>query len=381
MTTEIEVSSGISKANSSIEDPYFLANSDSPTASLVAVLFSGGNFLRWKKNVLRALGAKNKIGFVDGSILEPDSSDAKFVKWKRCDLMVSSWIYSSMKSNIVDDFQYAENAAELWSELNERFGQSNGPLIYQLMKEIANLKQDNLSILTYYGKIKRLWDEMQNFHSLPTCTCGVLKQCSCNFLKRLLDFDNEEKLMQFLLGLNSGFDTSTTQILTQDPLPTINKAYSMLQQIEKQKEICGTLDLGTKSSAMASQRFSKPSVMPPKLTNSQSKTTWQREKNSRFCDHCKVKGHTIDQCFKLIGYPDWYTAIQGSIKPSGKLGRTGPKMAAHVDSAGEVQDTPFDSPKSSVDPVFLASVCQEVMKAIKASKWLMTHMQIVQVIS
>ncbi|CAO2813742.1 unnamed protein product [Amaranthus hypochondriacus] len=105
-----------------------------------------------------------------------------------------------MKSEIADDFQYAEGAAELWRELNERFGQSNGPLIYQLRKEITNLKQENLSILSYYGKMKRLWDEMQNLHSLSTCTCGVLKQCSYNFLKKLLEFDNEEKLIQFLLG-------------------------------------------------------------------------------------------------------------------------------------------------------------------------------------
>ncbi|CAO2813743.1 unnamed protein product [Amaranthus hypochondriacus] len=82
MTSEIEITSGTSTAHSSIDDPYFLANSDSPTASLVAALFSGGNFLHWKRNVLRALGAKNKIGFVDGSIPEPDPSDAKHVKWK-----------------------------------------------------------------------------------------------------------------------------------------------------------------------------------------------------------------------------------------------------------------------------------------------------------
>lgn len=30
------------------------------------------------------------------------------------------------------------------------------------------------------------------------------------------------------------------------------------------------------------------------------------EKELYHCDHCNMKGHTKDGCFKLIGYPDWF---------------------------------------------------------------------------
>lgn len=43
--------------------------------------------------------------------------------------------------------------------------------------------------------------------------------------------------MQFLLGLNIVLDGAITNILTQDPFPTINCAYAAVQHIEKQKEI------------------------------------------------------------------------------------------------------------------------------------------------
>ena len=64
----------------------------------------------------------------------------------------------------------------------------------------------------------------------------VLK-CSCNFLKQLSDFEAEDKVMQFLLGLNSGYDGAIMNILAMDPLPSINSAYYITQQIEKQKEV------------------------------------------------------------------------------------------------------------------------------------------------
>jgi len=32
----------------------------------------------------------------------------------------------------------------------------------------------------------------------------------------------------------------------------------------------------------------------------------REEKAARYCNHCKRSGRTPDQCFKLIGYPEWY---------------------------------------------------------------------------
>ena len=40
-----------------------------------------------------ALNAKNKVGFIDGSITEPkDSSHPTYSSWKKCNNMVLSWL-------------------------------------------------------------------------------------------------------------------------------------------------------------------------------------------------------------------------------------------------------------------------------------------------
>ncbi|XP_056694809.1 uncharacterized protein [Spinacia oleracea] len=322
--------------NSDNLDPYFIANSDNPTSALVAVVFSGTNFVRWSRNVKRALIAKNKEGFINGEIAKPAINHKDYLKWKRADFMVISWILSSMNHDLADDFGYIDTAVELWRELTERFGQSNGPLIYQLKKEIENLTQQNMTIVSYYGKLKKLWDEMQNLRAFPTCSCGALLQCSCNFMKKVAEFEEEDKMMKFLLGLNGGFENTVTNVLSMDPLPSINRVFSITQQIEKQKEVCHAAveSNAMNSSAMAAQAYRS-------VGSTQGKKDWKdlkKDKMNRQCTHCKGKGHTVDQCFKIIGYPDWYNTIKASKGNSSQGGRIAANAHTNIDFA----DCPLD---------------------------------------
>lgn len=45
------------------------------------------------------------------------------------------------------------------------------------------------------------------------------------------------RLIQFLMGLNEGYSGAKNSILMMDPLPSINHAYSLLIQDEKQREV------------------------------------------------------------------------------------------------------------------------------------------------
>ncbi|XP_021849010.2 uncharacterized protein [Spinacia oleracea] len=304
--------------------------------------------------------------------MKPHVNHKDYPKWKRADFMVVSWILSSMNHDLADDFSYIDNAGDLWCELKERFGQSNGPLIYQLKKEIENLTQQNMTIVTYYGKLKKLWDEMQNLRAFPTCTCGAMIQCSCQFLKKIVEFEEEDKMMKFLLGLNGGFDSTVTNVLSMNPLPNINRVFSITQQTEKQKELsvaaveCNAMI----SSAMATQAYRGGQNQSQKYTSGSGKKDWKeikKEKMNRICNHCKGKGHTADQCFKLIGYPDWYNSIKAS---KGKIS-TGNRLAANVGYTADDTDEPLgniDSENGRVNNEMLNATCQEVMKVMKGKQ-------------
>lgn len=62
---------------------------------------------------------------------------------------------------------------------------------------------------------------------------GPILACGCGITKVMSDFDNDDKLIQFLMGLNDCYDHVRNQILILEPLPSVNKAYSMVLRVQK----------------------------------------------------------------------------------------------------------------------------------------------------
>lgn len=142
-----------------------------------------------------------------------------------------------------------------------------------------------------------------------------------------------------------------------EPVPTINRALFIAQQIEKQKEISCVRDVG-ESSALYAQRFNQgsfgeSSAMAAQRYNQggmgvgtlrfQGKRDWKKEKFNKKCNHRGGKGHTIEQCFKLITYPEWYSAIKLARGTNANNGG-GRNFAAnvHVNSEVAQADSPLD---------------------------------------
>ncbi|KAL0392756.1 UNVERIFIED_CONTAM: hypothetical protein Sradi_2498400 [Sesamum radiatum] len=129
--------------------------------------------------------------------------------------MVVSWLLNSTSKDIAKAFLYPTLARDLWQELEARFGDSNGPMVYEFQREIASLTQGDLTMSSYYTKLKKLWDEMTHFTTIPTCSCGSSKA--------LADLTASTQLMQFLMGLEDVYDHVGSQILLIDPLPSLER--------------------------------------------------------------------------------------------------------------------------------------------------------------
>ncbi|XP_074288351.1 uncharacterized protein LOC141613508 [Silene latifolia] len=82
-----------------------------------------------------------------------------------------------------------------------------------------------------------------------------------------------------------------------DHRPTMNKVLSLLQNIERQKQITDNVAvLLTEANAYASFRHSN-SKKPPVKTNNNNSATFKH------CDHCNKNGHTRETCFGLTKCP------------------------------------------------------------------------------
>lgn len=300
-------------------DPLDLQGSDHPGMMLLTSPLTGKNYLSWSRSIKIALGAKLKLGFIDGKCEKPAEISSKFDQWIRVDCMVRSWILNSISKEIVDAFIYTTSARDLWIELEERYGECNGPLLYQLQREISSSTQGSLSIEKYFTKLKKLWDEIACLMPIPICSCGAAKEVS--------DLASFNKLMQFLMGLNDTYDNIRNQLLVMEPLPSVNRAYSMVLRVEKQREIHVLYPEATDNIAMmasannhrSSGYFRGRGGWIGRSNTGRGNTTYGRGSNKRFnnfdremsfCEHCHANGHSKEGCFKLIGYPDWYKGLK-----------------------------------------------------------------------
>uniref|UniRef100_A0A2N9H9X1 Reverse transcriptase Ty1/copia-type domain-containing protein n=1 Tax=Fagus sylvatica TaxID=28930 RepID=A0A2N9H9X1_FAGSY len=239
--------------------------------------------------MIMALTAKNKVGFINGTISAPvDQSLPSFNLWTRCNTMVISWLLNLVSKEIASSVIYANTAQEMWEDLKERFAQGNGPRIFEIQKAISSLTQDQCNVNAYFTKLKSLWDELNNYRSFPACSCGALKI--------LIDNKQHENVMQFLMGLNDSFANVRAQILMMGPLPAINKAFSLVVQEERQRGI-GVTSLGSISDSMALYtRFEVP-------RNNYSGRGYSGKKDRPLCSHCGISSHIVDKCYKLHGFP------------------------------------------------------------------------------
>nr|XP_016490143.1 PREDICTED: uncharacterized protein LOC107809948 [Nicotiana tabacum] len=211
--------------------PYYLHPYDYPGMNLVSSAFDGKGYGGWRREVIIVLSAKNKLGFIDGSIAE--------------------------------SVLYSQSAKDLWSDLEDRFGQANGAKLFQLQKELSS--------------------------------------CECGAKVKSLKAHQDERLLQFLMGLNDIFIGVRSNILLSSPLPSIGHAYSLVIQDEKQREIYATHAYpGESASFIATNQSGNFRKFNE---NKMQKTSFESKRNTEICSYCKKPGHSIDKCYMIHGFP------------------------------------------------------------------------------
>ncbi|KAG8384023.1 hypothetical protein BUALT_Bualt04G0075000 [Buddleja alternifolia] len=149
--------------------------------------------------MFKALNAKNKYGFVNGKHKKPAVGDSMEDAWMKCDQMVASWLQNSLSPKLQNSVTFLETAEAIWKELEHRFSQGNDARIQELTRDVVNLRQGNMDVVTYYSKLRELWDELDMYNEVEACTCG---HATATIKAR-----QREKVHFFLLGLNDSLST------------------------------------------------------------------------------------------------------------------------------------------------------------------------------
>ncbi|XP_019155160.1 PREDICTED: uncharacterized protein LOC109152032 [Ipomoea nil] len=182
-----------------VDNPLYLNSTENANAILVSPLLTGSeNYSSWSISMQVALEVKNKWKIVDGSISKPERTHSQYGSWRRCNLIVKSWILKSVHPTKAQSVIYIDEANAIWTDLRRRFSQKDPHRISSLQNQIYELRQGNMSINDYYTKCRILWEEMNALRPLPVCKCTP--RCSCGLVDEIRKDREVDQVIRFLQG-------------------------------------------------------------------------------------------------------------------------------------------------------------------------------------
>jgi len=148
-----------------------------------------------------------------------------------------------------------------------------------------------MTIVNYYGKLKTIWDELEMYELILTCSC---KACKCEISKKLQQRREDEHVHQFLLGLDIVYGTARLNLLATDPLPSLNRIYSTLVQEERLRSMARAVDEHRDVMALMVQTLAR------------GKGRVNSKDTTMVCFYCNHAGQNSSNCFQVIGCPNWW---------------------------------------------------------------------------
>lgn len=202
-----------------IPTPYSLFASDNPGALITSVMFTGDNYNEWSTELVNAHRAKRKLGFIDGTIPKPTIDDPKFELWSSVNSLIVGWIRSSIEARVRSTVTFISDSHKLWENFKKRFSVGNKVRIHHLKEQLASCKQDGQSVMDYFGRLAKMWEELDTYKPLPPCTCSAVTVYEKE--------REEEKVHQFLMGLDeSRFGVVCQGIIATDASIDLGDAYA-----------------------------------------------------------------------------------------------------------------------------------------------------------
>lgn len=118
--------------------PLYLSSVDVPGALSVRIQLTGmENYTLWSRAMEIALLGRNKLGFVDGTVLRSDYEGYLKKIWDRCNAIVISWLTCNVSKELLSGILYSSSAHQVWLELKERLIKSMAHVSFSCIKAFS----------------------------------------------------------------------------------------------------------------------------------------------------------------------------------------------------------------------------------------------------
>ncbi|KAI9195707.1 hypothetical protein LWI28_017357 [Acer negundo] len=144
--------------------------------------------------------------------------------------MVIAWLWNSMTLEISDTCMFLSIATDIWDSIQQTYSKvKDAAQVYEIKTKTASTKQGNGSVTEYANTLQNLWQELDHYW------CIAMK-CSddATTLKKVME---QDRVYDFLAGLNVDFQQVRVQILGKDELPSLNSAIFMVRAEESRRSV------------------------------------------------------------------------------------------------------------------------------------------------
>ena len=83
-----------------------------------------------------------------------------------------------------------------------------------MWQDIASIRQVDKAITDYLTRLCIIWDKLESYWPNPFCTCNL--KCTCDALVSVMERKKQDRVMQFLRGLNDQFNTLRSNVLMME---------------------------------------------------------------------------------------------------------------------------------------------------------------------
>jgi len=244
---------------------------------------NGKNYLKWSQVVQTFLKGKGKISHLLGT--GPVKEDPKFEAWDEEDSLIMSWLWNSMTPEISDTCMFLSTAKEIWEAVRQTYSKvQDAAQVYEVKLRAAATKQGTSTVTEYANILQSLWQQLDHYR------CIKMKcKKDAAMLKKVTE---QDRVYDFLAGLNVEFDPVRVQILSKEEVLSLNTVISIVRAEESRRNVM-IQSVPVDGSAMVTNtgkilKQEQPGNESGKLDGVKISNLW--------CTYCKKPRHTKDRC-------------------------------------------------------------------------------------
>ncbi|KAM0014643.1 hypothetical protein Hdeb2414_s0034g00726131 [Helianthus debilis subsp. tardiflorus] len=288
---------------------------NSSDSLIISLNLTSQNYPLWARMIRVAIWGKSKALL---NHLTKDPPEPIDEHWEQDDLIVFSWLIQNIEPNLASNLTEFTTAKTLWDALTVTYSSGKDQLqTFDLHVKANEFKQNGVPLEEFWIVMHGIWGEIERRDPNPmTCSTDI---ATYNKVR------SEHKLFQFLNALDRKYGSLKREILRWDPLPSAEAAYAAIRKETAHQSIFGNVQQGVASGLNSTgDSDGLGLVSRGRRSDQKSNPSSSRVDKSRLrCDHCGMAKHTKEQCFKLVGYPEWWANGHKKGKAAAAVGNQG----------------------------------------------------------